>query len=289
MVTFVGLVKTFQTTKNPFRVLYMAFKGGTCLVKFKNGLTCELDLDQFMALRDHYSWLKEGRLVATADGNWMIDLNNYRLLVSPKMLALSMFLITELKNGEYDADFSDKTVLDVGAFIGDTACYFASKGAKKVVLYEPVLMHHEFIRKNIDLNHVNAEVHKAGIDLVDGETIVPFDDDNANLGGFGLHNKVGNKMISLKLKAVSNVIKESHADIAKFDCEGAEECLVSVPVDVLRLISLFMIEIHSDALRDVIVNKFQECGFTIRKEYHNPTGHLYTIHFLRNDLCLFSS
>ena len=56
-----------------------------------------------------------------------------------------IFECTEKK--VYDCDYKDKIVLDVGAFCGETAVFFYLMGAKKVVIYEPVLDHHKYYSK----------------------------------------------------------------------------------------------------------------------------------------------
>lgn len=50
--------------------------------------------------------------------------------------------ILELSETFYDECYGtfkvkDWTIVDIGAFIGDTAIYFANKGAKKVIAFEP--------------------------------------------------------------------------------------------------------------------------------------------------------
>jgi predicted RNA methylase len=68
----------------------------------------------------------------------------------------------------YLTDYQDKVVLDVGGFIDDTAVLFATLGAKKVIIYEPVVAHHEIIKINLSFNAVNAEIHEEGIGEIDG-------------------------------------------------------------------------------------------------------------------------
>ena len=89
----------------------------------------------------------------------------------------------ECEKGIYYYDCKGKTVLDVGGFCGETAVFFASKGAKKVIIYEPVKSHHELIRKNIALNTINAELHEEGMGEKNGEVTINYEDIGL---GFGL-------------------------------------------------------------------------------------------------------
>jgi predicted RNA methylase len=59
--------------------------------------------------------------------------------------------IRELRTGEYEYDYRNKVVLDVGGFEGESAIYFWLRGAKRVIIYEPVNSHVQFINKNVKL------------------------------------------------------------------------------------------------------------------------------------------
>ncbi len=136
-----------------------------------------------------------------------------------------MAYFLECLRGVYDCNYQGKTVLDVGGFCGETAVFFARQGAKKVVIYEPVKIHHELIRRNVALNAINAELHEEGLGEKDGEVSINYDD--AGLG-FGLTNK-GPKSLTIAIKSAEDILSQSQADIAKIDCEGAEINLIKVP------------------------------------------------------------
>jgi FkbM family methyltransferase len=138
-----------------------------------------------------------------------------------------LLCIQELRTGEYECDCKDKVVLDVGGFEGESAAYFWIKGAKKIIIYEPVTTHVEFIKENVMLNHIKAEIHQSGIGNQDGTQIIQY---NKTDPGFGILSKGPNR-IEIKIKDISKVIEESGAEIAKFDCEGSEEYLVDVPAE----------------------------------------------------------
>ena len=58
---------------------------------------------------------------------------------------------------DYDVtSFLYKTILDVGAYIGDSSLFFISRKARKVYAYEPVF--YETYFKNIELNHALDKV-----------------------------------------------------------------------------------------------------------------------------------
>src|SRR6266851_1823796 len=53
-------------------------------------------------------------------------------------------------------DYRGGVVIDIGAYIGDTAVYFAKNGAAEVYSYEPNPINYEYLKKNINLNGVSA-------------------------------------------------------------------------------------------------------------------------------------
>ena len=63
------------------------------------------------------------------------------------------------KSGEYDVlPVADKVVVDIGAAIGDTAVYFALKGASRVYGYELNKRYFDLAQRNIDLNNFRDRI-----------------------------------------------------------------------------------------------------------------------------------
>ncbi len=96
-------------------------------------------------------------------------------------------------------------MLDVGAFCGETAVYFARQGAKRVIVYEPVKEHHELIRQNIAINGFTAELHEEGLGDKTGEVSINYDETDL---GFGLTNNVKNTRI-IVVKSAAELIRKS--------------------------------------------------------------------------------
>ena len=71
---------------------------------------------------------------------------------------------------DYDwLDVKGKRVLDIGASIGDTAVYFALRGAREVVAFEPYPFPYQFALRNVEANGLrNVRVINAGIAGSDG-------------------------------------------------------------------------------------------------------------------------
>ncbi len=181
----------------------------------------------------------------------------------------------ECENGIYNYNYAGKTVLDVGGFCGETAVFFSSRGAKKVIIYEPVKAHHELIRKNIELNAIEAEQYEKGIGEKNESVTINYDTAD---WGFGNSSKGKNK-ITIEIKSTTEVIEESKADVAKIDCEGAEISLANVPGKSLATIKHYIVETHTKAIKDILETKFLRCGFTRTRRSQHLSGEIWVVYF----------
>lgn len=290
--------RTLTVTRNPLVVLALKRRNSRKSISFRNGLIYRLTWHQFRVFRDNYQFLSEYSVTQLEDDNFKITGERSEVVCSAKLFPMifdlmrdfgiqqekegtfhlknekleltgslgMLYCIQELKTGEYECDCKDKIILDVGGFEGESAAYFWSKGAKKIVVYEPVAEHIEFIKKNVELNHIEAEIHQSGIGNQNGTQTIHFDETDP---GFGIMSK-GSKTIEIKISDVSEVIEKSGAEIGKFDCEGSEESLIGIPVEILQKIPYYIIEVHSLEIRRAVHEKFISAGFTLEKELHKP-------------------
>lgn len=270
-----GLIKILRTTTNFWSALVLIFLKDRRRIAFRNGSTFRLNWIEYCTVRDNISL---GCTVRQVDEN-LFKIRSGKLELLGSIDLLSEFYA--LRDGIYNCDFRDKIVLDVGGFQGESAVFFSSMGAKKVIIYEPVVAHHELIRQNVISNNVNAELHEEGVGNVEGFQTIHYEKANVD---FGILSK-GQRTMEIRIRNVEKVIEESQADIAKFDCEGAEESLVYLPREVIRKIDSYMIEAHSAEIREAIIKKFQRSGFKVKKEI-GCSGHTSVIHFEKNSTCV---
>lgn len=294
MVTIKGLIRTFEFTKNPLDILSQK-SSGSIIARYRNGWTLKLTWSQFRDIRDSYRALRKYSLTQIGDDSFAVDFQYFKFagpvaVICPIADLLELCKINQIGEDtfsikgkdfelegnsrmlrmvweqmvrkEYIGDYRNQTVLDVGGFQGESAVFFALRGAKKVIIYEPLAKNIEFIKKNIDLNHVNAEIHDSGVDCKEGRKTVGYDQVDEN---FSI-NSHGSQKTEIKLQDVSKVIDESHADLAKFDIEGAETCLLGVSNQILRAIKNYIFEVHGSKVRSQIVDKFEDAGFKLSKE-----------------------
>jgi len=137
------------------------------------------------------------------------------------------------------SDFRKKKVLDVGGFLGETACLFHSWGAQHVVVYESNWLFAKYAKVNLRINKISGLVHNA---LVDGKN----------------HCNSVNWL---------DVLMEGF-DIVKVDCEGCEQYLLDVPNDILKKTPYWVIECHNAKIFMDLASKFSSAGFDIRYRFY---------------------
>ena len=270
MASFTTLLSILKTTSNFWVVPSLRWSGSKKNVAFRNGFKMALKWSDYIILRDIFS---KGYSVEPY-GDMLCFKKNNMQLVGPLP---DVRVLAEDVDDFYSVDFRDKVVLDVGGFIGDTAVLFSAMGAKKVIIYEPVPAHHEIIKINTMLNGVNAEIHEEGLGETDGYETIHYE--NAGID-FGLRNS-GTREMQIKIRSAKHIIEESGAEIAKFDCEGAEISLVNVPDDILRKISFYIIEVHSSEIKNAICTKFRNCGFDLVKDPPNTADPEFSVLFFK--------
>ncbi len=92
-------------------------------------------------------------------GNWVYDPENklwIRLDKNQlKIKRMTLSLLEIFDYGEYDElNVNGKTVVDIGAYVGDSAIYFALKGARRVIAVEPHPGAYVEMIENIKLNNL---------------------------------------------------------------------------------------------------------------------------------------
>jgi FkbM family methyltransferase len=142
-------------------------------------------------------------------------------------------------------DVKDKTVADIGAYLGETTVLFARMGARHIHAYEPLFF--EYVEFNLKLNNItNATVHPYGV-------FIEEDTYGVAITGSGSGLLAGSTQIKVM------PIEEAIADVVKMDCEGCEWSLLSIPCDVIKRAEEYAIEIHGP--EPLIVRKLEKCGF----------------------------
>lgn len=265
-----GLTEAITTTRNFWEVFIMKLIQRKRRIVFRNGTPIELHLDEYLLLS--HAFAKGYSVEQEKEGLFSIGKGKSKIVGS--LQAIEIYA-KECIGEIIKCDYKNKVVLDIGGFYGETAVFFSSQGAKKVIIYEPVVTNHDFIKKNMLLNRVNAELHEEGIGEEDGYQEIQYNAIDNCFGALGN----GKHSMKIKIKSLEKIITESDADIAKFDCEGAEENLFKILNKTLRKIDYYIIECHTPKITRAILYKFNDAGFKLVKKIEYITGTEYMLHF----------
>ncbi|ABW02278.1 FkbM family methyltransferase [Caldivirga maquilingensis] len=129
-----------------------------------------------------------------------------------------------------------ETVIDIGAFVGDSAIYFALRGARRVYAVEPHPEAYAEMLMNISLNHlndkiipINAAVGKGGF------TCVNIDVNYADITYF---KTADNRCDGVRIPSIglSDLMQKYgiEPDVLKMDCEGCEFDVLMNEYDVIK-------------------------------------------------------
>ena len=172
----------------------------------------------------------------------------------------------------------DQTILDVGANIGDSAIYFALKGARKIIAIEPFPANYELAKKNIELNNLQKIIHVdlAGCSNKSGFLTV----DNKKSGG---EESLTSSITGTKIPLFSleNILEQNNLNsaILKMDCEGCEyDSILKTDDKIIKKFSTIIIEYHYGYQN--LVEKLENCGFQVEKTppmyySHYHIGYIY--------------
>ncbi len=175
----------------------------------------------------------------------------------------------------YAFDWTQKTVLDIGGFIGDSALYFLANGAKHCVICEP-------LPENVKALHHNLQHHVEKITIIQKalaleEGLVTLYS-NCPQGSAEFGRMKGNHQVKCEGTTILTLLQRDRFDVVKLDCEGAEECLLPIAEEVLRSVPYWIIETHGSEIHQNILNKFERSRFEkTRDAVITPTVHV--LHF----------
>jgi hypothetical protein len=180
-------------------------------------------------MKTNYMAIKLGWRYNRQGGYWVF--NNVKL----KHVSVTAIEVFNMDQYERLKHVTYRDVVDIGAANGDSAIYFALRGARRVVAIE---YDHELFMEmleNIRLNNLE-------------ERIIP----------------INHYATSGTLKIILNKYNINDG-ILKMDCEGCEyEVLLKEETEVLRKFKEMLIEYHGSP--KLLENKLLEAGFTVTVE-----------------------
>lgn len=179
--------------------------------------------------------------------------------------------------GSYsEIPIKDKIVIDIGASIGDTAIYFALRGAKKVIAIEPFPKNFEIAKKNTIQNNLSDKISilLAGAGAEIGTiTIDPNYESSMRSKLKSFDHGVAIPIITLEKIIADNEISNA---VLKIDCEGCEyDIMESASSKTLQKFDYIHVEYHAGY--KFLKSKLQNSGFKIvnLKVDDAKNGHIF--------------
>jgi FkbM family methyltransferase len=222
------------------------------------------------ALRHYHRWYDPSiyNLIGLAkllSNGWKIrHIDNDYLLLSPEPGTVlkcrlnqgtDISLVAEIFVRQvYGSDFNQKVVVDVGAYNGDSAIYFARRGARLVIGLEPDPRSLELARENIKLNNLEDRVKLLNVALSTktGESKLGVNTETPNITQIAEPTSAADDTLEVQTVTVEEIMKRfnlQNIDFLKMNCEGCEYGIIrSLPPDAFESISEIILEFHNGPL-----------------------------------------
>jgi len=249
----------------------------TLTIKFRDGNSA-----YFKSKKEYFEFwnqeLGQNELLKTVKNiHYKINGNNIELEYQNKKIYFYLsniigFINENFIEGQYKwLDVKGKDVVDVGASVGDTAIYFALKGARHVYAFEPYQYSYNIAKKNIKPNHLEDKITL----LNEGcgkSGFVTIKYDYENTGSTDLKKfKEGKK---IKIENLDEIVKRfnlKHAAL-KIDCEGCEyDLILNASDEALKAFDQIIMEYHYGYRN--LVKRLEQAEFKVKyslpKQFHD--------------------
>jgi FkbM family methyltransferase len=157
-----------------------------------------------------------------------------------------------------------KTVIDIGANIGDSCIYFALRGSSKIIAVEPFPRNFEYAKKNIDVNGFTDKIklHLAGCAANAGHiTIDPLYKSNDCSTLIEFNQGITIPLVTLQDILIANNVYKGET-VLKMDCEGCEyDTILTSTADTLKSFSYIQLEYHQGYKN--LKEKLEKSGFKV--------------------------
>ena len=250
----------------------------------RNGFILNFNKTNYHDLRRlFYFSLLHGVLLSSEDrrGNW-----SYKngIIVTPEGIKFDIRSFDETIFSEtflYDVHFSDfdlknKIVVQAGGFIGDTALYYANRGAN-VYSFEPDPNSYNMAIKNLKLNPKLGKKIVFQNLAVDKDGIIEFPVNNYNSGGSSIYDKTKNQRVKIRCVSIKTILREFKIKdpyLLDLDIKGSEFNVINErELSKFKMVRIeYSTKIADKKLgsRSDIIKKLKRFGFkSIRIYKHN--------------------
>ena len=248
----------------------------------RNGFILKFDKTNVKHMRRlFYFSLFEGILFSNKKGYW-----NYKnnIITTPQGIKFDIKLFDETIFAEtflHDIHFSDfnlmdKIVIQAGGFTGDTALYYANRGAN-VYSFEPDPNSYEAAIRNLKLNpKLDKKIVFQNL-AIDKDGIIEFPINDDGSGGSSIYNTNKNRTVkirSVSIKTILNEFKIKNPFLLDLDIKGSEFNVINEKAlskfKIIRIEYSTKIGNKKIGSRSYIIKKLKQYGFSnIRIYKHN--------------------
>jgi FkbM family methyltransferase len=174
-------------------------------------------------------------------------------------------------------DVKGKSVVDIGANVGDTPIYFALNGAERVIALEPYPFSYKLARENIEANGLSNTIILMNSAYGIGGYIQLKDEQSTDrTRDLHLDKKASSNAVIVDRKSLRDLINTYRLEsiVLKVDCEGCEYNLLEEDDHVFEKIEAVQIEYHYGY--ESLVDKLMRLGFEVThtegKKWHNKNA-----------------
>lgn len=232
---------------------------------------------------------EDGQLIA-----YLPSYNGLRMELGGESIASNLVAISErFVRKEFSIlNVRNRTVIDVGANIGDSILWFLANGAAYVVGFEPFVPTFKQAEKNIQLNDLTSQVTLVNAGVGANNANLVFDYCPQRSMGMSTNSWVKDTLPGLPVRKESvsiisfqNAMLDHVPDslrsremVLKMDCEGCEFEIFTNPRIEEQMASFqeVLIEYHYKA-PEAILRHLRNCGFNV-KTLHETTNGVGLIH-----------
>jgi len=173
------------------------------------------------------------------DGGYYV-INGYRFKI-----IRGTFADTFLSEDYHDANIRNKVIIDVGAFVGDSAIYFAFRGARKVIAIEPHPGAYAEMLDNIRLNNMESVIIPINAGLASKPGKVCVEDVDITKWHHYRPSDCPNTVPAITLgELISRFGVDPNDAVLKMDCEGCEFDVILSDYEHVRLFRELILEYH---------------------------------------------
>jgi FkbM family methyltransferase len=294
-----GLFVVRKVVKNwPEVILFRLGLKKRFIIKFRNGKKIKIEsindyfdsLSTFWKSEDSLTFLPKGMIKFKKRKNKIITIKYKNYLVQLYFSnAIRYYQNIEeqfVKEVYKWLNVKEKNIVDVGAYTGESAIYFALNGAKHVYAFEPYPFSYKIALKNVKLNKLEKKITMLNEAVGKSKKTIYIDENyKSDIGEDLKEFKRGKKIKITTLEEIVEKFKLKDA-VLKMNCEGCEYCsILNTPNEILRNFEQIMLQYHYGYLN--LKKKLEEAGFKVKvsipqyfinEKTQNPhlvSGHLY--------------